>query len=161
MHKFPNVSCPTVIKEKQEYYADLFHLLYSTITKKANITTVRLSPVITFSFHHAGDHFFLLELVLVTLLLGAQEPDDGEDNVIVGEGWRVVEADSTKRSCGACNHILEQNKLQDLLQRESINVFQQFRLVAPDVKNGAKLYLIFLLFGKGFPMGRNSLKISF
>ena len=102
------------VKEKQEYSVNLFHLLYSTITKKANITTVRLSPVITFSFHHAGDHFFFLELVLVTLLLGAQEPDDGEDNVIVGEGWRVVEADSTKRSCGACNHILEQNKLQFL-----------------------------------------------
>ena len=106
MPKFPNMRCPTVIKEKQEYSVDLFHHLYSTITKKANITTVRLSPVITFSFHHAGDHFFFLELVLVTLLLGAQEPDDGEDNVIVGEGWRVVEADSTKRSCGACNHIL-------------------------------------------------------
>ena len=75
--------------------------LYShrTIAKIPDITAIRFSSIISFPFHHTGDHFFFLELVPVTLFLGAEEPDDGEDYVSVGEGGRVVEGDPAEGSC--------------------------------------------------------------
>ena len=68
---------------------------HSSIAKIPNVTTIRLSSVATFALNHTGYHFFFLIHVLVSLFLGSEESDDGQDYIIVGKCRRVVKADST------------------------------------------------------------------
>ena len=82
---------------------------HCAIAKIPDITAIRFSSVIGFPLNYTGNHFFFLELVPVALFLGAEEPDDGEDYVIVGEGRRVVEGDPTQGSRGVRDHILERD----------------------------------------------------
>ena len=88
--------------------SSLISVSNSTITKVPDITTInfRLSSVITLALHHTGYHFFLLEHVLVPLLLGPEEPYDGQHYVMVGEGGGIVEADSAERPSSVGYHVL-------------------------------------------------------
>ena len=56
--------------------------------------------------HHPRDELLLLVLEPVEILLGPEEPGDGDDHVLIVEHWRVVEADPTQ---GA--HVTRQNHL--------------------------------------------------